>query len=70
MIYYYFTEIADVDKENALIFPSDTNQLSSFYSTGNTVSIKFVKPSLNYPSFNGIRLKAEKVKIFAFCPNF
>ena len=56
---YYFIKISDIDYPETLLFPSDTDGFSPFYSTDNAVSIKFVKPSSS--NLNGLRIRAEKV---------
>ncbi len=50
----------DAAKPDSLLFPSDINQLSPFYSTDNAVSIKFKSSS----SLKPFRLRAEKVIVF------
>jgi len=64
------SKIADVNKMDSIIFPAsvdNNNNMSPFYSTGNSVSIKLIKPSL----LKGLRLKAQKVnKIITFFASF
>ncbi len=58
-VIYILFQIADVDHPDILLFPSNVDALSSFYSSGNIVSIKSNK--LLPSNLNGIRLKVQKV---------
>ncbi len=60
-------KIWDVNHPGVLLFPSNIDALSSFYSIGDTVSIKFInKPSSSLMNA-GIQLKVEKVNHIRHC---
>lgn len=63
MVFYHLIKISDANHPNALLFPTDIDGLSSFYSTGNVVSITFTKPLSS--NLNEFQIKVQKVSKFS-----